>query len=453
MKIKMPRNKTILLTTLGIIIGLLTATIYYSVAGGSNGTFTISQGVYPGAPLFTIWKEDSTYYAKNSFGVIKYYGTNASNVMQNAIDQIESNGRGELYITEAIYYDVALVVESSNIIISGSGKGTLLNTTLNQRVIWVKGMPAARPSGVVIRNLLIYGSGAGANQRGIEIQYADFCVVDTVWVENCGYDNFLIIDDAYGNRIVNCYSKDAGDDNFNINKADRNIISNCYSVDATNDNYHISMGAYHNIIDSCVSVTAGAYGINLYPQPACKFNTISNNLIKESGSDGIFLNNAERNTITGNNLDSNTGIGIKLYNGSHYNIIGSNEIYQSTRGIWLDDSSGSNHYNVLNDNFLDYNVNYGIVSTGSHKCTIAGNLVKNTQNYDGILLEEDSDKNTLTGNNVADNGQYGIFISNSTSDRNLVVGNTCMDNTSVNILDDGTNTAIHSCWNGTSWIT
>jgi len=91
-KLNIPKRKTILLTTLGIIVGLLVATIYYSFAAGSNDTFTISQGIYPGAPSYTIWKQDATYYAKNNFGVVKQYGTNKTTVIVSAIADLTDGG-------------------------------------------------------------------------------------------------------------------------------------------------------------------------------------------------------------------------------------------------------------------------------------------------------------------------------------------------------------------------
>lgn len=64
----------------GILLGV------YVQAQSGSGTFTISQGMYPGAPSYTIFREGSTYYAKNDYGVIDYYGTNCSEVIDNVIN-------------------------------------------------------------------------------------------------------------------------------------------------------------------------------------------------------------------------------------------------------------------------------------------------------------------------------------------------------------------------------
>lgn len=55
-------------------------------------TFILSGGIYPGAPSFTVWREGSNYFAKSQFGQIIYYGTNASEILQNAINDIDTAG-------------------------------------------------------------------------------------------------------------------------------------------------------------------------------------------------------------------------------------------------------------------------------------------------------------------------------------------------------------------------
>lgn len=114
-------KKTIGILLIGVVIGLVIATITYGVT--SSNTFTISQGVYPGAPSFTIWKEDSTYYAKNSFGVIQsFYSTNASYVINNALDL--ANGQGPVYLIPT-FYDLtgSIVINKNGSRLIGSGSG------------------------------------------------------------------------------------------------------------------------------------------------------------------------------------------------------------------------------------------------------------------------------------------------------------------------------------------
>jgi len=55
---------------------LVSCGITYIWAATSTITPTISGGIFPGAPNFTVWNEGSNYFAKNDSGVIVYSGTN-----------------------------------------------------------------------------------------------------------------------------------------------------------------------------------------------------------------------------------------------------------------------------------------------------------------------------------------------------------------------------------------
>lgn len=75
-----------------LAIGLLLGTLIVLAATPSS-TIYISSGVYPGAPSYTVWKEGSNYFAKDSNGLIAYSGTNASDILQNCFDQLTDGGR------------------------------------------------------------------------------------------------------------------------------------------------------------------------------------------------------------------------------------------------------------------------------------------------------------------------------------------------------------------------
>jgi len=84
---KVPRQ--VCLKHLAIIVVstiLLTSFAFYVFAATPTSTFWISSGVYPGAPTYTIWREGSDYFAKDANGEIKYSGTNATEVIEDAID-------------------------------------------------------------------------------------------------------------------------------------------------------------------------------------------------------------------------------------------------------------------------------------------------------------------------------------------------------------------------------
>jgi hypothetical protein len=84
--------------------------VYYVFAVSPSSTFTISSGVYPGAPSYTFSREGSNYFAKDANGKIDYSGTNFTYVWQSAIDAIPSSGSGMLFFKAGQYvFDTKIV--------------------------------------------------------------------------------------------------------------------------------------------------------------------------------------------------------------------------------------------------------------------------------------------------------------------------------------------------------
>ena len=113
---------------IAVIIGVLLGA-YIGYALTPTTTFTISPGVYPGAPDYTIWREGSNYFAKNKYGEIEFSGTNASQVIQSAINAL-TNG-GKIFIHQGVYEINTPIILKEHITIVGeggiksnSGKGT-----------------------------------------------------------------------------------------------------------------------------------------------------------------------------------------------------------------------------------------------------------------------------------------------------------------------------------------
>jgi hypothetical protein len=80
-----PRTKTVLRFAAIFLVGLLVGAGYVQ-SQAPSGTFYISQGVYPGAPSYTVWKEGSTYFAKNAYGRIDFSSINASQVFSDIVN-------------------------------------------------------------------------------------------------------------------------------------------------------------------------------------------------------------------------------------------------------------------------------------------------------------------------------------------------------------------------------
>jgi hypothetical protein len=75
-------NFIVTVTDANGMTGFGSTTIWDPVA---LSTLTITGGIYPGAPSYTVWGESGTYYAKGANGNIDWSSTNATYVIQSAI--------------------------------------------------------------------------------------------------------------------------------------------------------------------------------------------------------------------------------------------------------------------------------------------------------------------------------------------------------------------------------
>lgn len=77
---------------IAVISILLTSSVWYVFAATPTSTIWISSGIYPSQPSFTVWKEGSNYFAKDTNGKLASSGTNAATVIQYAINNAPNGG-------------------------------------------------------------------------------------------------------------------------------------------------------------------------------------------------------------------------------------------------------------------------------------------------------------------------------------------------------------------------
>jgi len=103
-------KKTLVTALTFLLIGIIVTSVVWVYASPTN-TFYISGGVYPQAS-FTVWKEGSTYYAKNAYGQIVYSGTDADVLINNVISNAPEGS--EIYLKNADYYiDASVIIDKS----------------------------------------------------------------------------------------------------------------------------------------------------------------------------------------------------------------------------------------------------------------------------------------------------------------------------------------------------
>jgi len=206
---------------------LMIAAFYagYTISSPSN-TFTISSGVYPGAPSYTISTDGEYYYAKNAYGAIDYSGTDVASVIQAALDALSPTAGGKILFNEGIYTKTSVNnVTKPNVHIQGMGRGT---TTIqgNSAGFDVYGeatgfqisdltLDGAKPNNIYdenkfgirfnhgttatirfiqIRNIAVtHYVGDGIVFEGNETHYMDSVYLDNVDIDTCNGDGIKIV--------------------------------------------------------------------------------------------------------------------------------------------------------------------------------------------------------------------------------------------------------------------
>lgn len=137
---------------------------------------------------------------------------------------------------------------------------------------------------------------------------------------------------------------------------------------------------------------------------------------------GFSLTNIENVTIEKTNISNTIGTGIRLVSSSNNNISGNIIRNSGTAGIYLDLSS---HNNIISNNTITDNGTFGILIDNSNNNTISNNIIlRNGDYYSGI------DFSNSSGNTVSDNliSSHKIGINVGDSSLNAIVENTFAHN-------------------------
>ena len=381
-----------LITVLFFSCLLLGGTIGYIFASGPSYETYYGAGGQTETILYTIWKDGSTYYAKNGeTGQIEYSGASASLVINsvftscNSGDTVVLKGNITLtkYDTESLtaYNDV--VEEWDYALAPPSGVTVKINGFLINEEEDVTAILIANKHDVtIIGGTIIGGKTADVdnmliaiiNSYGVKVLDAEIRETKTgagnqgILIDTRRNDSTTPL--SYGNKIHGCSFTGIGDYSIYVGWSRDNIISENWIRDVTKGIIS-AWDSYQNVITDNRIVGTTLYAIILQ----CKsyLNIVSNNVIVNSGDDGIILiYNVYRNTITGNTIFSPTKSGIRLkadeisggvpperaYIGDGFttkNIVSANMIYSPIiDGIQLDAyNSKGNYENIIVGNYLD----------------------------------------------------------------------------------------------------
>jgi hypothetical protein len=372
----------------------------------SSGTFTTSQGVYPGAPSYTIWQEDSTYYAKNVYGAIDYSGTNGTTIIQNALD----NGR-TIFLKAGIY--VASGFMNTNNVLVGEGNATEFRGTIYANSI----------VDFSIENMRISGS--------IVVTHSFGMTMDSVNINALGTTNGICISDNSNDiDILSTRVYNATEDNIKIVESNRINILNVASYYAGRDGLHLydigdnPPGAlYYNppIVTNSFFLNNERYGIYAYEVHDL---TISDNDIERNKLTGVYIHGPieakiAHNQIEYDNQNNESGHGALVLDfpqstgGDVYGAIVTGNFFQASRvGVEIKSVADTKAAIIISSNVF-FASPWGLHAwyrTPEIRLSVQDNIFRQTTT--AILLENTTltASNTLLLGNILDTCVSGMRL-------------------------------------------
>jgi hypothetical protein len=249
------------------------------------------------------------YGGENNAGGVS--GTNASAVIQAAINALSSGGK--VFIDKGTYPIAStLTVGNEGVSIEGCGRSTLLSlaNNVNSHVIQINA------ENVAVSRLRIDGNKTNQSSgHGILVNSGHRARLTELWIDNC-YDAGIHL---YGhscilmrNRITGCTR------NFSVNYSTNILIGNIGDL-----------GTYGFYIES-----GNGHG-----------NILIGNLANSNTQDGIYVA-GDNNLISGNFLafpGQGNNVGIRFVSGGDNNFAIGNDLRNNTTAL-IDNGSGNIHF-------------------------------------------------------------------------------------------------------------
>jgi len=339
---------------------VLTAVVAYVFAASSNIPITIGGGIYPGAPDYTVWREGNNYFAKNASGVVEFSGTNATQVIRNAMQNAENNGGGTILLKAGIY-ECGNIDFCSNVDVKGEGiSATILIATGTYIFRWTD---YSQPKeNITICDLTLKGS-TGTSDLIYTYNDTDHfqVTVKNLRVINVRFTNFYAMafhaGNVYNLQVINCI----------FDNPQTNADSLAF------DGEQITVRDCQFVRDAASALTSGG----------AEHVKIVHNYFNFTGADvggAIRLEGWGRDyvdvLIDGNTLlHGKLGLTTEPNNKSFSQIIITNNyIYNASLGLNNAVGSGATYENVLiSNNYIEYSVAFALYGAADN-ITISDNI-------------------------------------------------------------------------------
>jgi parallel beta-helix repeat protein len=295
-KVSVSKRKLLLaFISITLVCSLASGSIMFVIAQGGSTPITISSGIYPGAPTYTIYTDGSTYYAKNAYGVVSYSSTNAAITINAALavsDVVKLNG-GTLPFT---YYDISspIILHNRNKLVGDTDASVVIRANNLPIAIESLGTSVTSQYAISLENLQIYGNDY-PNSIGLVLNYT----FSSTFLRHVSISHFgtgLFLYGSYGNTYSGC----------SIN----------YNVDAV-----VAYDSHASKFEGC-TIYQNTNGYTLHN---CVVSIIENGDIEYNSGTGITITDnppydssgiiIDRNYIEGNGIDIvDYSLGLKVTN-------------------------------------------------------------------------------------------------------------------------------------------
>ena len=332
-------------------------------------------------------------------------------VVETAVSNLNSGGGGTVRFLSATYdlgstwwefYDL------NDIVFEGAGMGQTIITNNVSAATDTEPFDMTASDRITIRDLTVDANGPlRSTSDAIDFDGGDLVVIERV--EISGSRARGIIFDGKGSG--------------SISHADNNTVRDCYVHDIPGAGIEL-LASNNNVIDGCTIEDVGGYGIRVtkssstatQPNKPSNDNVISNNVINQAGSDGIFVNSSNRNQLRGNSIlnsadDTPGRSGIQI---------------TSSNSEFCDDNTVRT--NIATDNQATKTQRYGlnIASSNCHRTVVGSD-----NDFQGNLTGEIRDNGT---NTIYEMGNQRPVVSAGSDVSVSVSGDASLDGA---VSDDG----------------
>lgn len=371
--------------------------------------------------------------------------TDDTAAIQAAIDAIEGEGGGIVWIPEGVYKvntTLQIGAVTGNTILTGAGKGaTILKTSHISNDILQLGDGSTTRDDISVRDIAFDSSVTRTGGAAISLDKVEKTSVDSVRFIN-QYDN---ISTAASNSTIHI-------NNLTITDT---VATNGTGITLSHGNDYY--------IDTLVMNTSGSD-----PKAGIFMDNVSdvfitdthilnsgNGIYIEPGAnqtvDDIFIRDSEINSCDSNgiyiNASSATACVVKTIKIS--GVLSKNN---TLNGIRINGHASATLDDVSIDNTDCYvNANHGIllnkgINVSVNSCTCSGNDSGDTDSFDGIAVSAGVSQFELIGNKCgqvaghSDTQNFGIRVVTGASDDYVIAHNTLLNNKNDDLVDGGTGT-------------